>query len=483
MDAASRGFYHADYDDTITGIRIGQTDTFDDSNTFNHFTWDEIAGQELIIGGDNTAASSIVFDVRESDVESYRDVRFALVNNTARAIANARTTTDATSGAALSGFRPIKDLRYLVTIIVSDSGVVTPTIDIIENRGLTAVASDNTLAGTGTAGNRLSVANPYPGPPNAAQVSVDDSGFNGNLASGDNTAQKAFAKIDGLSISGGGGGLTSVASDDTLTGAGTSASQLSVANPFTADDETKLDGIAENATANTGNIISVTAGTGLTGGGTNAHVTLNVDNPFTAQDESKLDGIAENATANAGTITGVQAGTGLTGGANSGTATLSVAINPLNANNIALTGGVEIMIYNGIGVVKTTLTALKAWLGGGGNPGTHKRYVGFKPEADGANFIASDFKSATLSASSETDFVTNPTFSGNHYMAYAIPSSQPAITIWQQQGTQFNSVSNLFNVGTISLDGEDHVVYRFGSDADTPAVVFDSQSGVTYEIR
>ena len=40
-----------------------------------------------------------------------------------------------------------------------------------------------------------------------------------------------------------GDGLTAVARDDTLTGDGTSGSRLGVANPFTDDDETKLDGI------------------------------------------------------------------------------------------------------------------------------------------------------------------------------------------------------------------------------------------------
>ena len=45
-----------------------------------------------------------------------------------------------------------------------------------------------------------------------------------------------------------GGGITSVARDNTLTGDGTSGNVLGVANPFTAADETKLDGIADGAT-------------------------------------------------------------------------------------------------------------------------------------------------------------------------------------------------------------------------------------------
>ena len=53
-----------------------------------------------------------------------------------------------------------------------------------------------------------------------------------------------------LSISAAGGGttgLTEVDTDATLTGDGTSSDALKVANPFTEDDETKLDGIEKNA--------------------------------------------------------------------------------------------------------------------------------------------------------------------------------------------------------------------------------------------
>ena len=45
------------------------------------------------------------------------------------------------------------------------------------------------------------------------------------------------------------GDLTAVSSDATLTGDGTSSDPLKVANPFTAADETKLDGIEAGATA------------------------------------------------------------------------------------------------------------------------------------------------------------------------------------------------------------------------------------------
>ncbi len=48
----------------------------------------------------------------------------------------------------------------------------------------------------------------------------------------------------------GGGGLSAVSSDATLTGSGTSGDPLEVANPFTDADEAKLDGIAAGAEVN-----------------------------------------------------------------------------------------------------------------------------------------------------------------------------------------------------------------------------------------
>ena len=55
--------------------------------------------------------------------------------------------------------------------------------------------------------------------------------------------------LSSIAGSGGGSGIVSVVSDDTLSGDGTTGDPLAVANPFTDDDETKLDGIETGATA------------------------------------------------------------------------------------------------------------------------------------------------------------------------------------------------------------------------------------------
>ena len=153
------------------------------------------------------------------------------------------------------------------------------------------------------------------------------------------------------------GDITAVSAGTGLSGGGTSGSvTLTVTNPYTNADEAKLDAIEASATADqtpteikdaletlsgtsrldasaiqnlpaaggAGDITGVTAGTGLTGGGSSGDVTLTVSEPYTAAERTKLSGIATGATANVGDITGVAAGTGLTGGGSSGSVTLTV---------------------------------------------------------------------------------------------------------------------------------------------------------------
>ena len=74
-----------------------------------------------------------------------------------------------------------------------------------------------------------------------------------------------------VTVTGGTSEITISATDTTYGAATQSAAGL-----MSAADKKKLDGIASGATANTGDITGVTAGNGLTGGGTSGSVTLNV---------------------------------------------------------------------------------------------------------------------------------------------------------------------------------------------------------------
>ena len=114
------------------------------------------------------------------------------------------------------------------------------------------------------------------------------------------------------------GNPADILTNSTLTGDGTSGNAMGVANPFTDDDETKLDGIEAGAEVNvqsdwdatsgdalilnkptipdTSNLLSSVA-TDSTLMGDGAGTDLSVSNPFTHGDEQKLDGIEANATA------------------------------------------------------------------------------------------------------------------------------------------------------------------------------------------
>ena len=103
---------------------------------------------------------------------------------------------------------------------------------------------------------------------------------------------------------GGGGGLTSVSSDSTLTGDGTNSSPLGVANEFTAADETKLDGL-QNITAigtglqlSSGTLSSTGGGGDVTSGEFEALIKVAFQirsNPFTKNFVSSLTSAANEA--------------------------------------------------------------------------------------------------------------------------------------------------------------------------------------------
>ena len=111
-----------------------------------------------------------------------------------------------------------------------------------------------------------------------------------------------------------GGGLTSVHTGSTLSGLGTQASPLNVANPFTAADETKLDGIEPNATADQTGAEMVTAISALTGNARlNYSALQGAPTTITQAQADKLAGIETGATADQTGAQMVTAIAGLTG--------------------------------------------------------------------------------------------------------------------------------------------------------------------------
>ena len=119
------------------------------------------------------------------------------------------------------------------------------------------------------------------------------------------------------------------------------ATNISATHQFLAWDASINKFVAAEGTTPVGDINGVTAGVGLSGGGTQGTVTLDLDvSELTAigatadmtdyvviqdaTDNTTKKVLVSNLPANEGVITGVQAGTGLSGGGSSGTVTINV---------------------------------------------------------------------------------------------------------------------------------------------------------------
>ena len=185
----------------------------------------------------------------------------------------------------------------------------------------------------------------------------NDSGFTTNV--GDITGVTA-----GTGLSGGGASGSVTLNVSGLTVSELAAGSLQTSGESFSDDDTSLmtsaaiqDKIQSfGYTTNVGDITGVTAGTGLSGGGSSGGVTLTLDNSvvrglFSAGGDLSYDsGTGQfSFTNDAGDIESVTAGTGLSGGGSSGAVTLAVDLSELTDMTGAVTPSEDelILLDNG----------------------------------------------------------------------------------------------------------------------------------------
>ena len=170
----------------------------------------------------------------------------------------------------------------------------------------------------------------------ASEVNTDTTNFGNNLSGTDTTVQAALDTLDDVAA----GGTLPLSAQRLRSQAGTAGDvtvAIRAASPtqsgsMSAADKTKLDSVAANATANDGDITSVTVSAPLTGGGNSGDLTVALPDATTtasgamsSADKTKLDSVAANATANDGDITAVGTTAPLTGGGTAGDVTVAIS--------------------------------------------------------------------------------------------------------------------------------------------------------------
>jgi len=185
---------------------------------------------------------------------------------------------------------------------------------------------------------------------NAGTISLTDTGYITGVTAGTGLSGGATSGTATLNVTG-------------LTVSELAAGSLQLSTESFADNDTTLmtsaaiqDKIASQVEAygystTVGDITAVVAGTGLTGGATSGSATLTVDSSYITGLFSGGTGITYSNGAisltDTGYVTGVTAGTGLSGGGTSGTVTVTLDMSELTDMTAAMAGTDEFIVLDG----------------------------------------------------------------------------------------------------------------------------------------
>ena len=244
----------------------------------------------------------------------------------------------------------------------------------------------------------------------------------------------------------------------------------SLAGVMSSADKTKLDGIASGATANTGTVTGVT-GTApiVSSGGTAPTISISAATTLaagsmSASDKTKLDGIASGATANTGTVTSVAAGSYLAGGTITTSGTLSVDATVSNTASKVVardgSGNFQAGIITTAGRQENyginTNAATQAGIFGGTSAGTLASPTQTPTGTTLYNISSNGYTGSVWTGTAGIDFVSTEAITatnrGSNVVLRAIAAGQGTATTVVWNGTTLNANGTVLtgNTGTVT---------------------------------
>ena len=498
--------------DTDLSSTAGTDTTLPSAKAVKTYVDAQVTAEDLDIT-DGSTTSAVDLDSQTMTIQgTSNEVEVALSSQTftiglpssitANLVGNVTGNVSGTSGSTTGNAATATALATSRTI----GGVSFDGTANIDLPGVNTAGNQNTTGSSASTTGNAATATALQTARNIGGVSFDGTGNidlpGVNTAGNQNTSGTAADLSATLDETKGGTGLTSFTTGDVVYASGSNTLAKLAIGSSGQTLQVSSGGIVEWATATTGDITGVTAGTGLSGGGTSGTVTLNVDSLAVAQggtgatsfaDKSVIitqdsgtdtlaavamdadgelliggtsgpavatltagtgvtitnaDGAITIAAPDVGDITGVTAGTGLSGGGTTGAVTLNVADLAVAQGGTGATSFADkaVIITQDTGTDTLAAAAMDAngelLIGGTSGPAVATLTAGSNitiTNADGAITIAA--AGGDVTASSTTTF-TNKTIdadgTGNSISNIDIGNMTSAVVVTESDGIASN---------------------------------------------